>query len=85
MGNATSTGNERGQVYLAESVLAYLDTRVLADFMAEIGAEVDSRSGRYTIDCGRAAGLPSLNITLGNVELSFTYKDYVDLVGPRDA
>ncbi|KAH7719528.1 aspartic protease [Aphelenchoides avenae] len=79
LGNATSSGSTSGQPYISWSILADMDGQVLADFMQEIGAEMNYDVGLYFVDCGRAAGLPNLNVTVGDLELSFSYKDYVDL------
>lgn len=84
LGNTTSRGETLGQLDISSSILADLDGRVLADFMQEIGAEANEDVGRYFVDCKRAAGLPNLTITTGDVELSFSSKDYVDLVSCYD-
>lgn len=80
LGSATSSGQALGQPDLSQSILADLDGQVLADFMQEIGAEMDYDVERYFVDCGRAASLPNLTVTVADFELSFSYKDYVDLV-----
>ncbi|KAH7716698.1 aspartyl proteinase [Aphelenchoides avenae] len=84
LGNTTSRGETLGQLDISSSILADLDGRVLADFMQEIGAEANEDVGRYFVDCKRAAGLPNLTITTGDVELSFSSKDYVDLASDND-
>ncbi|KAH7716332.1 aspartic protease 7 [Aphelenchoides avenae] len=84
LGSATSSGQALGQPDLSQSILADLDGQVLADFMQEIGAEMDYDVERYFVDCGRAASLPNLTVTVADFELSFSYKDYVDLASDND-